>query len=221
MQERHLMKQGAEARVFLLANFLTAPNGCIAKERFPKTYRHPDLDQQLTAKRVVQEARCLYKCKKSGMDTPAIYFVDLQASTIYMERVLGITVKQRLLVSQASDYADVDQDQLAQKIGVSLAKMHAQDVIHGDLTTSNLMIREATESLVLIDFGLSYVSVMPEDKAVDLYVLERAFSSTHPNTEALFAKILEYYSKEYKKSKNVLSKLDEVRLRGRKRSMIG
>lgn len=37
---------------------------------------------------------------------------------------------------------------------------------------------------VLIDFGLSYVSVMPEDKAVDLYVLERAFSSTHPNTEA-------------------------------------
>lgn len=86
--------------------------------------------------------------------------------------------------------------------------MHAQDVIHGDLTTSNLMIREATESLVricyhtrleivmlihcyqvLIDFGLSYVSVMPEDKAVDLYVLERAFSSTHPNTEALVSMI--------------------------------
>lgn len=32
---------------------------------------------------------------------------------------------------------------------------------------------------VLIDFGLSYNSVIPEDKGVDLYVLERAFASAH------------------------------------------
>ena len=32
---------------------------------------------------------------------------------------------------------------------------------------------------VLIDFGLSYNNTLAEDKAVDLYVLERAFTSAH------------------------------------------
>lgn len=49
---------------------------------------------------------------------------------------------------------------------------------------------------VLIDFGLSFQSGLVEDKAVDLYVLERAFSSTHPQSEPLFAAILDAYAKE-------------------------
>ncbi|CAO3703250.1 unnamed protein product [Rhizopus stolonifer] len=83
------------------------------------------------------------------------------------------------------------------------------------------MLREESDSVVIIDFGLSYTSVLQEDKAVDLYVLERAFLSTHPKTETMFAKILEQYSASYKQSKPVLSKLEDVRLRGRKRSMVG
>ena len=94
--------------MFHLPRFLTIPEGCIAKERFAKTYRHPDLDQQLTTKRVIQEARCLQKCKKSGMDTPTVYLVDIPKATIYMEYVVGETVKQRLLSNQATDYAGVD-----------------------------------------------------------------------------------------------------------------
>jgi TP53 regulating kinase-like protein len=76
---------------------------------------------------------------------------------------------------------------------------HKGGVVHGDLTTSNMIIRKETGSLVIyfisfnstksfkvmIDFGLSYVSALPEDKAVDIYVLERAFLSTHPNSEIL------------------------------------
>ncbi|KAG1055944.1 hypothetical protein G6F43_002125 [Rhizopus delemar] len=216
-----LIKQGAEAKVLQLPTFLSLPAGCIAKERFKKTYRHPELDQQLTSKRVVQEARNLQKCKKAGMDTPTVYFVDIAQSTIYMENIVGITVKQRLLDNQMNDYKDVDTDSLAQKMGESLAKMHSLNIVHGDLTTSNFMLREESDSLVVIDFGLSYISVLQEDKAVDLYVLERAFSSTHPKTEALFAKILKHYSAAYKQSKPVLTKLGEVRLRGRKRSMVG
>ncbi|KAI8384475.1 TP53-regulating kinase-like protein [Radiomyces spectabilis] len=216
-----LIKQGAEARVFEVSSFLSIPEGCIAKERFKKTYRHPVLDQQLTTRRVAQEARCLYKCKKAGMDTPALYFVDQDRSTIYMEKIVGLTVKQRLLDNQSNQYQDIDLPQLAEKIGVALAKMHSLDVIHGDLTTSNLMLRDKNESLVVIDFGLSYVSTLPEDKAVDLYVLERAFSSTHPQTEQLFATILSHYMKSYKQSKAIMSKLEDVRLRGRKRSMVG
>ncbi|KAI8884390.1 DUF1900-domain-containing protein [Backusella circina FSU 941] len=180
-----LIKQGAEARVFHVPSFLNLPNGCIAKERFKKTYRHPDLDQQLTHKRVVQEARSLVRCKKGDIDTPTLYFIDSPEATIYMENVIGITVKQRLLDNQETVYKDIDLGSLAEKIGSSLGKMHALDIIHGDLTTSNLMLREENDSVVLIDFGLSFGSRLAEDKAVDLYVLERAFSSTHPNTEQL------------------------------------
>ncbi|CAO3583116.1 unnamed protein product [Absidia cylindrospora] len=220
MVEPVCIKQGAEARVFHLSTFLTMDDGCIAKERFKKTYRHPDLDRQLTARRVTQEARCLYRCSKAGMDTPAVYLVDIQKATIYMERIIGTTVKRLLLDNQHNQYASLDFVSMADKIGMALGKMHSIDIIHGDLTTSNLMLRE-NGSLVTIDFGLSYGSTMPEDKAVDLYVLERAFSSTHPSTERLFANILTSYTNHYKQSKPILNKLEEVRLRGRKRSMVG
>jgi TP53 regulating kinase and related kinases len=149
------------------------------KERFSKTYRHPVLDKQLTQRRVSQEARCLFRCKKAGIDTPALYLVDPEAATIYMERILGRILKDIIIEGKA------DTDALADAVGAALAKMHDVNVVHGDLTTSNLMLRDDNTSLVIIDFGLSYVSKLPEDKAVDLYVLERAFSSTHPQTEAL------------------------------------
>ncbi len=73
----------------------------------------------------------------------------------------------------------------------------------------------------MIDFGLSFVSALAEDKGVDLYVLERAFLSTHPNTEHQFQLLLDSYSKASKNAKAVICKLDEVRLRGRKRTMVG
>ncbi|CAO0789201.1 unnamed protein product [Mucor circinelloides] len=216
-----LIKQGAEARVFHLPTFLTVPNGCIAKERFKKTYRHPDLDHFLTTRRVVQEARCLYKCKKAGMDTPTVYHIDMPTATIFMENITGITVKQRLLDNQETGYKNVDTDSLAEQIGTSLAKMHSLNVVHGDLTTSNLMLREKDDTVVVIDFGLSSISTLIEDKAVDLYVLERAFASTHPQTEFLFEKIVEHYLKNSKQSKQIWTKLEDVRMRGRKRSMVG
>jgi Kae1-associated kinase Bud32 len=82
--------------------------GCIAKERFKKTYRHPDLDQQLTARRVVQEARCLYRCNKAGMDTPTVFLVDVAKATIYMENIIGTTVKRLLLDNQNDQYQALD-----------------------------------------------------------------------------------------------------------------
>ncbi|KAI8068483.1 tp53rk protein [Gongronella butleri] len=220
MTNRTCIKQGAEARVFHLEKYLGIKGGCIAKERFKKTYRHPDLDKQLTAKRVTQEARSLHRCFKAGIDTPTVYLVDVQKSTIYMEHIVGTTVKRQLLDNQHNTYADLDLDALADKIGRALGKMHSIDVVHGDLTTSNLMLRD-NDSLVIIDFGLSFGSTMHEDKAVDLYVLERAFSSTHPATEKMMEMILKAYQKEYKQAKDVVRKLEDVRLRGRKRTMVG
>ncbi|KAG0051430.1 TP53 regulating kinase [Gryganskiella cystojenkinii] len=194
----------------------------IIKERFAKAYRHPTLDKKLTSRRVVQEARCLNRCQKALIDTPTVYMVDIENSLIYMEFIEGISVRE-FLVTDEGQTAE-SQKRVAQEIGTALGKMHNIDVVHGDLTTSNLMmrgVRDSYESVVLIDFGLSYVSNLIEDKAVDLYVLERAFTSTHPNTEVMFAQILEAYGESGKASKLILKKLEDVRMRGRKRSMLG
>lgn len=128
-------------------------------------------------------------------------------------------------------------------IGRAVGSLHKTGVIHGDLTTSNLMLRtgkpgtpDGTDAdiprmddgrpslagdIVLIDFGLAGQSIQDEDKAVDLYVLERAFGSSHPRTEQFFEQVLKGYAEGYKGALTVLKRLEDVRMRGRKRSMIG
>lgn len=131
---------------------------------------------------------------------------------------------------------------LMAKIGKAVGEMHRVGVVHGDLTTSNLMLRPPlhrtvtngeravvhneeeevrTGEIVLIDFGLSAQTVQDEERAVDLYVLERAFGSTHPEIEEEFQEVLRAYSQSYKGAQVVLKRLVEVRMRGRKRSMLG
>lgn len=135
---------------------------------------------------------------------------------------------------------------LMRRVGVAVGEMHRVGVVHGDLTTSNLMLRPPNRmgtvngtgadggvvaasdlrasldgDIVLIDFGLAAQSVQDEDKAVDLYVLERAFGSTHPKAEGLFREVLRAYGESYRGAAVVLKRLEEVRMRGRKRSMIG
>ena len=84
-----------------------------------------------------------------------------------------------------------------------------------------MLIRNSTSSLVMIDFGLSYTCKLPEDKAVDLYVLERAFLSTHPNTQKLFQFILDVYRKSHRDAPANLARLEVVRTRGRKKLCFG
>ncbi|XP_034540316.1 EKC/KEOPS complex subunit TP53RK [Notolabrus celidotus] len=224
LSRAELLKQGAEARVYR-AVFLGKPT--IVKERFPKRYRHPVLDEKLTHRRTVQEVRSILRCRRAGIATPAVYFVDYTTHCIFLEEIVGsLTVRDHIASAQQSgSCTGPELEPLAKQIGQILAKMHDEDVVHGDLTTSNMLLRraprEGESDLVLIDFGLSYISALPEDKGVDLYVLEKAFLSTHPNTEALFEKLLKSYAASSKKSAAVIKKLDEVRLRGRKRSMVG
>ncbi|XP_040890167.1 EKC/KEOPS complex subunit TP53RK [Toxotes jaculatrix] len=224
LSKAELLKQGAEGRVYR-TQFLGKPT--IVKERFPKRYRHPVLDEKLTHRRTMQEVRSILRCRRAGISAPVVYFVDYTSHCIFLEEILGSsTVRDYIASSQQSDSCkDQELERLAQQVGQILAKMHDEDVIHGDLTTSNMLLRRGLEGkesdIVLIDFGLSYISTLPEDKGVDLYVLEKAFLSTHPNTEALFQKLLKSYTALSKKSSAVIKKLDEVRLRGRKRSMVG
>ncbi|XP_023795725.1 TP53-regulating kinase, partial [Cyanistes caeruleus] len=159
-----------------------------------------------------------------GIPAPVVYFVDYVTNSIYLEDIVdSITVQDHIYSVQKSGNDTSGLHKLAEKMGELLARMHDEDIIHGDLTTANLLLRPPMEKLdlVLIDFGLSFISGLPEDKGVDLYVLEKAFISTHPDTETMFQALLKAYAATSKKSGPVIKKLDEVRLRGRKRSMIG
>uniref|UniRef100_A0A803XPP0 non-specific serine/threonine protein kinase n=2 Tax=Meleagris gallopavo TaxID=9103 RepID=A0A803XPP0_MELGA len=163
-------------------------------------------------------------CFETGIPAPVVYFVDYASNCIYLEDIVGaIAVQDHIYSVQRSGSDASSLLGLAEKMGQLLARMHDEDLIHGDLTTSNMLLRPPAEQLdlVLIDFGLSFVSGLPEDKGVDLYVLEKAFLSTHPDTETVFQALLQSYAAASKKSGPVIKRLDEVRLRGRKRSMIG
>ena len=213
-----LIKQGAEAKIYK-SDFFGKP--AIVKERFVKSYRVAMLDQKLSQRRMSQEARSMARCRRHGIRAPAVYHLNFQKRLIFMEEITeGVLLK---------DYVcslDTVKDNetllgLVKLMGTVLAQMHNIDVIHGDLTTSNMIYDPNEKSLTLIDFGLSFVSGLAEDKGVDLYVLERAFLSTHPNTEQLFQALLDSYSSSSKNSATVIAKLDEVRMRGRKRTMVG
>jgi len=216
------IKQGAEAKIY---ETVYHGRNAIVKERFSKKYRHPEIDEKLTKKRITQEIRALQRCRKSGVCTPCVYFVDLKRNVIFMEKVEGDTVKEAIVKARDDGYTSAEH--LCKAIGSVLAKMHDANVVHGDLTTSNMIIRTnfgdslSPFTIVLIDFGLSSSSALAEDKGVDLYVLERAFLSTHPGSEQLFETLLDVYKKESKNSSPVVRKLDEVRMRGRKRTMVG
>ncbi len=125
---------------------------------------------------------------------------------------------------------------ILKEIGKNIGILHKNDIIHGDLTTSNLLINENKKDdenkdedddliineIIMIDFGLSEGSTKIEDKAVDIYVLERALISTHPESEYMIDIILKEYKKYYpNQEKQVLKRLESVRMRGRKRSMLG
>lgn len=213
-----LIKQGAEAKVYK-GTFLGAQ--VIIKERFSKSYRVPALDKKLTHQRMNQECRSIARCRKHGIRAPSVYHIDYKQNLVYME-----LISEGRLMKDYINSLDIDRDwdtmeNLMKCIGVIIATMHDIDVIHGDLTTSNMIFDPDSTQLTTIDFGLSFTSSLVEDKGVDLYVLERAFLSTHSQTEKLFQIILDSYSSKSKNGPAVISKLDEVRMRGRKRLMIG
>jgi len=174
---------------------------------------------------------------------PAVYALDESAGWLMIEWIEGEVVRIRLNEwlrrrKEEGTAEGVDDGELVglmERVGSAVGRMHGVGIVHGDLTTSNLMLRPKSipkvsgdveekvldGEVVLIDFGLASQSTQDEDRAVDLYVLERAFGSTHPRAESLFSEVLRAYGETYKGARLVLKKLEEVRMRGRKRSMLG
>lgn len=172
----------------------------------------------------------LVKCRKEGVPVPAVLSMDWEAGWSVTEWIEGVTVKEAIRQRQVEG-GENELNGLLQRIGKAVGKLHSVGIIHGDLTTSNMMLRPTSSSptepghqdgdIILIDFGLATQAVQEEDRAVDLYVLERAFGSTHPKEEGQFDEVLKAYATTHKDAKRALRRLEDVRMRGRKKSMIG
>lgn len=214
-----LVFQGAESRVY---SGRYRSKLAIMKERFEKKYRLPELDRKLTRERIRAEIKAYEKiskkCPQLAALMPIILFSDDR--TLVMTKLEdACNVSQFIQQNESSDQAEVIQAILV-KLGVVIAKIHKCGIIHGDLTTSNFMVKtiHAQQEMIPIDFGLSTSSTTDEDRAVDLYVLERAFESSHPKIG--FEKVLEAYKTEMGNDKTI-KRLNTVRARGRKRLAIG
>uniref|UniRef100_A0A182PQF4 non-specific serine/threonine protein kinase n=1 Tax=Anopheles epiroticus TaxID=199890 RepID=A0A182PQF4_9DIPT len=232
---QQLLKQGAEGKLYVSTY---KGNRCLVKERFEKKYRHPALDRQLTRQRIKAEQKAFQRCAAAGLSTPALYGVDLEQRKIYMEYLeKSKTAKEFVDELARTSAPDALADspslkKLAEQIGHMVGVLHRNNLVHGDLTTSNMLLdplEKATEEdaifpyrLVTIDFGLSHFSDNHENKGVDLYVLERAILSAHSQHPGLFGMILEAYREHNTNHcKETIAKYEEVRARGRKRTMVG
>ena len=184
----------------------------ISKHRVPKPYRIPELDRWIRDKRTIHEAKILVELKRAGVPAPAIILLDRSSSTIYMQYIKGIELKKAL-----DELDPVRIEKIAGKLGEIVGKMHLRRIVHGDLTTSNVILDEK-EKIYLIDFGLSSVSDDVEELAVDIHLLDRSLESAHHKIRERFMKhFLLGYSKIVGRDHTleILRKVKEIRMRGR------
>ena len=158
-------------------------NKNITKKRIKKSYRIPQIDQRIRKKSTKTETKLLQKAF-SLIPTPKL--LSSKDTTIKMEYIKG---------------------KLCKQIGQQISLLHKNNIIHGDLTTSNMILKN---KIYFIDYGLSFISQKTEDKAVDLYLLKQALKAKHYKHPNLFNIILRSYN-----NKEVIERLKKVEQRGR------
>jgi TP53 regulating kinase-like protein len=209
LKSPQLIKKGAEANLYL-ANW--HDRRVVLKKRLPKKYRPAKLDAQIRTYRTIHEPQLMHEAKKAGVPTPTIFLVDVKNTTIVMEHVEGKQIKQ--LLNQLSEN---ERKRLCFKIGQEIAKLHGFGLIHGDLTTSN-MIMSSGGNVFFVDFGLGEKNEELEARGVDLHLMKRALQSTHYQfAEDCFESVIKGYGDimSVETLKSVLDKIREIERRGR------
>lgn len=191
---KNLIAQGAEAKLYRTGNAVT-------KERVSKSYRIKEIDSKLRKERTRAEAKLIRTLERAGVLVPAILKEDDKNMILELEFIDGTKIR---------DYLDKTSDaDVCKQIGILAEKMHSAGIVHGDLTTSNLILKD--KKVYLIDLGLGDFSSRVEDRAVDLHLFKECLVSKHHNIwEKCWKSFLEGY-----KNKSVLDRLKVVEARGR------
>lgn len=199
-----LVKKGAEADIYL-----TRWDGkkAILKIRKRKEYRNEILDNRIRALRTVREAKMISDVKSFGISTPVVYFVDQNKFEIYLQFIEGKLVR---------DLSNKMIIRMCEKIGRIVGTLHANGVMHGDLTTSNFIL--ARRNLVILDFGLAQRTERTEDQAIDLRLFKEVLNSAHVEiVEKAWHAFLKGYGKIMggQRTERVISQVLVIEKRGR------
>ncbi len=197
----NIQHKGAEADIIE-----SSWNGqaAIVKNRVSKSYRTDDLDSKLRLERTKSEAKLISDAKKYDVNTPFIYSVDLDNYNIVMEKVDALQLQDKIISGNVNDLED-----LLKNIGMMIKRMHDGEIIHGDLTTANILIKDETP--ILIDFGLGKYSNLVEDYGTDLLVFKKSLTTIIPEeSEKLFQWVIDGYDDE-----KIVKKIEEIEKRGR------
>jgi TP53 regulating kinase-like protein len=207
--EPTLFKKGAEASLYLTD---WHSKKAIIKTRIPKKYRPDPLDKRIRSYRTVHEPQLMHEAKVAGVSTPLIYMVNVSESYIVMEYIDGQQIKQVL-----NKVPQEKRHEFCIEIGTLIGKLHNYGLIHGDLTTSN-MILTLQGKIFFVDFGLGEKNIELEAQGVDLHLMKRALQSTHYQFwEECFKNVLCGYTsvRGVETTEKVYEKIREIERRGR------
>ncbi|WP_089819177.1 bifunctional N(6)-L-threonylcarbamoyladenine synthase/serine/threonine protein kinase [Halomicrobium zhouii] len=192
--------QGAEATVRFEGDR-------VVKERKPRSYRHPALDERLRVERTRQEARLTSEARRHGVPTPVIRDVDPWESRIVFQHVGENDLREALTEATVRD------------VGRHLARIHDAGFVHGDPTTRNVRVGPAEGDgaiqTFLIDFGLGYYTQDEEDHAMDLHVLAQSLAGTTDDAGVLRDVAEDAYRETSERDGAVIDQLREIEGRGR------
>jgi TP53 regulating kinase-like protein len=203
-----LIYRGAEADVYL-GRWCRMP--AVFKFRKRLAYRHKSLDSSIRTQRTVHEAEMIHRAREAGVRSPILYYLDLPNSTLVMEFVKGTRMKE-----QVSSIQRRNAFLLFKELGRQVAMLHSAGIMHGDLTTSNVIVRE--DGLSLIDFGLSVATMRLEDQAVDLRLIKETVTGAHSEmARGALGALFEGYSDVLgeKRLRAAVRQLGQIERRGR------
>ena len=127
-----LIKKGAEASLYFAE---WHGRKVVMKRRLPKNYRPSMLDEQIRTYRTNHEPQLMHEAKKAGVPTPTIFLVEMGDATIIMGFIEGKQVKKLL-----GEVSKSERERLCVEIGELVGRLHGYGIVHGDLTTSNMIL---------------------------------------------------------------------------------
>jgi len=199
-----IIKRGAEAEIYR-TEWRGRP--VVIKRRVRKGYRIRELDDRIRKQRTKKEALLMMAARQAGVHVPVIYDVNLKNHEIVMQFVEGERVK------DVMDEKDEEwQKRVCREIGAGVALLHGSGIVHGDITTSNMIVWQG--HVHFIDFGLGTKGGDAEDMGVDLHLLMEAFKAAHRNPH-LFGWVMKAYEKHFDEAGEVKKKVEEIACRGR------
>lgn len=202
-----LIKKGAEAELY---RGKWMGREVVIKRRIAKPYRNPDLDKYIRTTRTSLEAKSLVNARALGVPTPIVFDVNLDEAEIIMSYIPGPPLKNIL-----PNINDRKLKELFIEVGRLVGILHKGGIVHGDLTTSNMLLQD--NRIFFIDFGLSEYTYDIEARGVDIHLMRRALESSHYLYSELAYEsfILGYKEIMEKEAIDVLKRVDEIRKRGR------